>query len=236
MKFQIFFILATLSLIAIIPLGGNAFGYGSAPVQSSSNNFTVEFTSDKESYALGESVVFTGNVNKFDEDRSLRITIFDENQNLIVTKKTVVDPDTSFSHTFSLNEKFDDGKYIVKAQYGNKKSTIEIISFMINSENPISVNQESSSSEIPGWIKNNAGWWAEGAIDDRSFVEGIQFLIKGGLMKIPVTEQGEVAQDNQIPDWIKNNAGWWAAGQIDDRSFVEGIQFLIKQGLMKISN
>ena len=55
-------------------------------------------------------------------------------------------------------------------------------------------------------------------------------------MKIPITEQGSVSQDNAIPDWIKNNAGWWAAGQIDDNSFVEGIQFLIKEGLMKISN
>ena len=30
---------------------------------------------------------------------------------------------------------------------------------------------------IPPWIKNNAAWWAEGAIDDDSFVQGIQFLI-----------------------------------------------------------
>src|SRR3970282_2125535 len=27
--------------------------------------------------------------------------------------------------------------------------------------------------EIPTWIKNNAGWWADGKIDDNSFVQGI---------------------------------------------------------------
>jgi len=37
---------------------------------------------------------------------------------------------------------------------------------------------------IPEWIKNNAGWWAEGAIGDSDFVSGIQFLIKEGIMKI----------------------------------------------------
>ncbi len=37
---------------------------------------------------------------------------------------------------------------------------------------------------IPAWIKNNAGWWADGSIDDSSFVQGIQFLIKEGIMKI----------------------------------------------------
>jgi len=61
-------------------------------------------------------------------------------------------------------------------------------------------------------------------------------MIKEGIMKIPVTEQGSGSQDNEIPDWVKNNAGWWADGQIDDNSFVQGIQFMIKVGLMKISN
>ncbi len=37
---------------------------------------------------------------------------------------------------------------------------------------------------IPSWIKNNAGWWADGSIDDDSFVQGIQFLIKEGIMRI----------------------------------------------------
>ena len=42
----------------------------------------------------------------------------------------------------------------------------------------------SSSSEIPDWIKNNAEWWAAGVIDDNSFIQGIQFLIKEGILKI----------------------------------------------------
>ena len=41
---------------------------------------------------------------------------------------------------------------------------------------------------IPGWIKNNAGWWAGGLIDDISFVSGIQWLISNGVMTIPPTE------------------------------------------------
>jgi len=83
-------------------------------------------------------------------------------------------------------------------------------------------------------VKNNAGWWAEGTIDDDSFVQGIQFLIKEGIMEIPPTTQG-VSSSNEIPSWIKNNAGWWAEGTIDDDSFVQGIQFLIKEGIMSIT-
>jgi len=89
-------------------------------------------------------------------------------------------------------------------------------------------------TSIPAWIKNNAGWWADGQIDDGSFVSGIQWLISNGIMTIPPTEQG-AGSDDVIPGWIKNNAGWWADGQIDDGSFVSGLQWLITNGIMKIS-
>jgi hypothetical protein len=89
-------------------------------------------------------------------------------------------------------------------------------------------------AEIPSWIKNNAGWWADGVIDDDSFVQGIQFLIKEGIMEIPPTTQGSGSTSNEIPSWIKNNAGWWADGVIDDDSFVQGIQFLIKEGILRV--
>ncbi len=234
MRFNIILMISVMSLLTAVPLGQDAFGYGSAPVQSSSNNFTVDIQTDSESYALGEDVAFSGTVNKYEDDRSLRISIFDSKNNLIVTQKTSVDSDKTFSHTVSLNEKFSDGKHVVKTQYGNSKATVDIISFVINSDTGVS--QPSDNAKIPDWIKSNAGWWAEGQIDDRSFVEGIQFMIKEGLMKIPVTEQGSGSQENKIPDWIKSNAGWWAEGQIDDRSFVEGIQFMIKEGLMNISS
>ena len=95
---------------------------------------------------------------------------------------------------------------------------------------------QSEEIEIPGWIKNNAEWWAAGQIDDNSFVQGIQYLIKEGIMTIPPTTQGTGAGSNEIPGWIKNNAEWWAAGQIDDNSFVQGIQYLIKEGIMKIQS
>ncbi len=43
---------------------------------------------------------------------------------------------------------------------------------------------EPEEIEIPAWIKNNAGWWAEGRIGDSDFVSGIQFLITQGIMQI----------------------------------------------------
>ena len=80
----------------------------------------------------------------------------------------------------------------------------------------------SEGIQIPPWIKNNAEWWAAGQIDDQAFVQGIQFLIKENILKIPPTAQGSDSGLNEIPPWIKNNAEWWAAGQIDDQAFVQG--------------
>ena len=37
---------------------------------------------------------------------------------------------------------------------------------------------------VPPWIKNNAGWWADGKIPDSVFVKGIQFLIKEGIIDV----------------------------------------------------
>ena len=88
---------------------------------------------------------------------------------------------------------------------------------------------------IPTWIKNNAGWWAEGLIPDSAFVSGIQWLISNDIMNIPPTEQGE-GSDNVIPAWIKNNAGWWSNGEIPDSAFVSGLQWLISNGIMNISS
>ena len=86
---------------------------------------------------------------------------------------------------------------------------------------------------IPNWVKNNAGWWADGQIPDSAFVQGIQFLIKEDIVVVPATES-ETQGGSNIPEWIKTNAGWWADGQIDDRTFANGIEFLINVGIIVV--
>ena len=44
---------------------------------------------------------------------------------------------------------------------------------------------------IPDWIKNNAGWWADGLIDDGSFVSGIQWLISNGIIILETEANNE---------------------------------------------
>jgi len=98
------------------------------------------------------------------------------------------------------------------------------------------INVEAGGIEIPDWIKNNAGWWADGFIGDSDFVSGIQFLINEGIMRVPTTTESSSDTTDEIPSWIKNNARWWAEGVITDTDFVSGIQWLITNGIIKMES
>jgi len=88
---------------------------------------------------------------------------------------------------------------------------------------------------VPGWIKNNAGWWADGQINDRDFVGGIQHMIKKKIIDIPdLPEQSSTTAEEKVPDWIKNNAGWWANGMIGEDDFVNGIKYLVEKGIIRV--
>jgi len=92
---------------------------------------------------------------------------------------------------------------------------------------------ESSETEIPDWIRNNAGWWAEGLIEDSDFVSGIQYMIKIGVISIPITTSSQSTAE-EIPDWIRTTAGWWADGLIADSEFASALQYMIRTGIMVI--
>ena len=100
------------------------------------------------------------------------------------------------------------------------------------SSNSFNVTIEFSGILIPDWIKNVAGFWHAGDINDASFLEGIAYLIENNIIVVPPTEAG--SGGGAVPEWVKNNAGWWADGQIDDETFVNALQYLIQQGLIQV--
>jgi hypothetical protein len=107
-----------------------------------------------------------------------------------------------------------------------KKMADSIQDIQVTAELPV-------ETTIPDWIKNNAGWWADGSIDDNSFLSGISYLIQNNIIVVPPTDVGAVSSGT-VPEWVKNTAGWWADGTIDDGTFVNAIQYLIKEGLIQV--
>jgi len=95
------------------------------------------------------------------------------------------------------------------------------------------IGNEEIPNLIPSWIKNNAGWWANGQISDSDFISGIQYMIQKHIIVIQNLPKSGELNGQSIPVWVKNNAGWWAENKISDNDFVKGIEFLVQQGIIR---
>jgi len=102
----------------------------------------------------------------------------------------------------------------------------------------IHIGEHSSIStntiNIPGWIKDSAGWWSSDQITDEDFASGIQFMIKEGIIQLPIEESSSEKTQVEIPLWVKNTAKWWSEGSIGDKDFAAGIRYLVKVGIIQI--
>ena len=95
------------------------------------------------------------------------------------------------------------------------------------------INNEQMPILIPSWIKNNAGWWANGQISDSDFTSGIQYMIQNNIIIIQNLPQSGESSGQVIPSWIKDNSGKWAENKISDNDFVKGIEFLVQYGIIR---
>ena len=56
---------------------------------------------------------------------------------------------------------------------------------------------------VPAWVKNNAGWWSDGTISENDFLNGIQYLIKMGIMQVSSTA---VTDDMSSPSQYQSSS------------------------------
>ena len=101
---------------------------------------------------------------------------------------------------------------------------------------PNSLAQE--DTQIPNWIKNVAGWWANDEISENEFLSGIEYMINHNIIslsQIPCGISGNSFAES-VPDWVKNNAKWWSEDLIEDTDFINGIQYLVKKQIISIDN
>ena len=106
---------------------------------------------------------------------------------------------------------------------------------------PNSTAQE--ETQIPDWVKNVAGWWANNEISEEEFLTGIEYLINNNIISIyfmpcgvTIASSDPTLNAKLVPDWVKNTAGWWATDQIEDDDFINGIEYLIKKDILGIDN
>ena len=122
-----------------------------------------------------------------------------------------------------------------------RSSIILILFFSLIGSGIFVPNSSAQDALIPDWIKNVAGWWANGVISENEFVTGIEYLINNNIILldfVPCNDeiQSQYKDPKSVPDWIKNNASWWSDNLIDDIDFINGLQYLIEHKIIKIDN
>ena len=76
-------------------------------------------------------------------------------------------------------DEIDDDTFVQGLQFLIQQEILEIpVMTQTPSENM------SESDEIPEWVKNNAGWWADDLISESDFLHGIQFLIQNEVIRV----------------------------------------------------
>jgi hypothetical protein len=169
-------------------------------------------------------------------------------------------PGESLEQSFSWNQlvpsinkknaptRISEGQYLIKTEFhgivncltiklqGDKPDFEESdISCGPSASLPLDQDTEAVFEDVfPKWMKNNARWWAEGQIDDGSFINSIQYMIDEKIIHVPKFVVKEDV-DKSLPSWIKNNAKWWAEGQISESDFIHGIKHMVENGIIKVN-
>jgi hypothetical protein len=160
------------------------------------NSFDIKFDSGAFARVQYDSKLISGEKIPFE------ITFFDKNSKLLKwvtygyriedsSVTTIYESKNTNPNTpgILLTEGIDKPEFNFKS-VGKYKMTLAIFSHGLDNLQTFSGISSTSfdigsgSNQIPSWIKNNAGWWSDGKIDDNSFVQGIQYLIKEGIMRI----------------------------------------------------
>ena len=192
-------------------------------------------TSDRINYKQGESVILSGWVNYNEEATSdvlLRITVANPLEIKIFDEYVTSNNEGIFAVEIPISDNAEVGSYNIEVISQCREIHREICTHQYETLS-ITVEKGSNQNEIPDWIRNNASWWADGSIDDQTFVSGIEYLIEGEILSVSPTQSSEKTTD-EIPSWVRNNAEWWADGMISDFDFVKGIEYLVSNGIIQV--
>ena len=81
------------------------------------------------------------------------------------------------------DDSIDDNTFVNGIQYLVNNDIISVEK-NTSAEDTLDDTSDGIPDGIPEWIKNNAKWWADDSIDDQTFVNGIQYLVKVGAIKV----------------------------------------------------
>ncbi len=107
-----------------------------------------------------------------------------------------------------------------------RSSIVLILSFSLIGSGILAPNSSAQDAQIPNWVKNTAGWWADDQISENEFVTGIEYLINNNIILIDFVpcnyeiQNQTISPSKSVPDWIKNHSNWWSENIIEETDFI----------------
>lgn len=189
----------------------------------------IHIESKDNQYTVTSSIV-----SNIESIHSVRIVAENEcpTKKEVMRKDFVFNPEKEFSFSFyqlSQGKPDECAIHFTLSDFDGNVIEEVVTNYKVDSSHDL----QSAGKRIPDWIKNNVSWWSEGKIDDRAFVQGIQFLIKENIIHVQAGLESS-SSSNEIPSWVKNNAKWWADGQITEDDFLKGMEHLVKIGIIHV--
>jgi hypothetical protein len=117
-----------------------------------------------------------GVLNDFHESYRLKIEITRPDKQ--IDSFRILPTESGFEYTYELKNDFPMGKYIITGLDERENKKLAPLTF--------TVNLSDKSKQIPQWVKNNAGWWAENLISEKEFLSSIEYLVNNGIIFIDV--------------------------------------------------
>jgi len=187
-----------------------------------SNIGSLEMDSDEITITGNEksTVEVEGNIKDYQRGEPITLKIIHPGgliSDVIITGKSNGD----FTAHISIKENWKSGSFSIIASYDEKD--FGKVDFQLN------------KIQIPTYFKNVASWWSDGLIEDFEFVDGIEYLINEGIIKIPNLSKNTNGVENTVPDWVRQNIGWWSNGLTSDTELVNSIQYLVKKGIIQVN-
>ena len=154
------------------------------PIQECLMEWKIRFYNPFESTELIEQVQFDFLV--VDDDLTPLRSIAQEEG-----RQYLYSPSGYYDFEMIVDEKIGFSNYVIwiygSAPEGNIPSSSSdyfSLKLPVISKTTIVKSPMPTSTEIPAWIKNNAGWWAEGMISEDDFIKGVKYLVETGIIKV----------------------------------------------------
>ena len=184
---------------------------------------SINIHTDKELYSYGEHLSFTVEVSEVTGELATLYVIDNSQTSSSAIPITITQTKTVFPSPYPFEEAvYPQGKYTLQIEYSGGSDTTEFELI------------DSGKIVIPSWVREFSKYWHNDQISDLEFADGIEFLIKEGIIIVPQSESQIPANEVKIPNWVKTSTGWWIDGLISDNEYAASLEYLIKAGIIII--